>query len=121
MNWYAFAVRFCDHQWARTSGSNRKNVAKALTTTTIALLRARPSGFESIDIRRALREYAFNTRRREDAPPEMAVILKWVERNALSMASWEDPVKVEEVLRALSTLLDGSAAAASSIKRNGES
>lgn len=118
VTWYAFAVRFCDHQWARTSGNNRKNVAKALTTTTIALLRARPSGFESIDIRRALREYAFNTRRREEAPPEMAAILKWVERNSLSMASWEDPVKVEEVLRALSTLLDGSAAAASSIKRN---
>ncbi|MEU2873763.1 hypothetical protein ABZ769_31940 [Streptomyces olivoreticuli] len=47
----------------------------------------------------------------------MATILKWVERNTLSMAVWEDPVKVDEVLRAVDTRLDGKWAAASSVKR----
>ncbi|MBA4861738.1 tyrosine-type recombinase/integrase [Streptomyces sp. PSKA54] len=118
VNWYDFAIQFTDAQWARTSGNNRKNVAKALMTATVALLRTPPSSLNPVDLRRALREYAFNTKRREDAPPEIATILKWVERNTMSMAAWEDPAKVEEVLRALSTLLDGTQAAPNSVKRN---
>ncbi|MEU4496053.1 hypothetical protein AB0F96_22045 [Streptomyces sp. NPDC023998] len=47
----------------------------------------------------------------------MAQILQWVERNSLSMAAWEDPRKVDEVLHALATKLDGTTAAASSVKR----
>lgn len=118
MTWYDFALQFCDAQWRRTSGNNRKNVAKALTPATVALLRSTPNGFKPVDVRTALREWAFNTKRREDAPPEVAAILKWVERNSLSMAAWEDPAQVDEVLHALSTKLDRSAAAASTVKRN---
>ncbi|MCQ4080766.1 tyrosine-type recombinase/integrase [Streptomyces sp. RB6PN25] len=118
MNWYDFAVRFTDAQWHRTSGNNRKNVAKALTPVTVALLRSQPSSFKPVDVRTALREFAFNTKRREEASPEVAVLLKWVERNTLSMAAWEDPAKVEEVLRTLGTKLDGTPAAASTVKRN---
>jgi integrase len=87
-------------------------------TTTVALLRTTPTSFKPVDVRTALREYAFNTKQRADLPSDMAVILKWVERNTLSMAVWEDPAKVEEVLRALGTKLDGTRAAASSVKRN---
>lgn len=119
VNWYAFAVEFTDAQWRRTSGNNRKNVAKALMTTTITLLRSPiPSRFAPVDVRTALREYAFNTNRRNDAPPEVSTILRWVERNTESMAAWEDPRRVDDVLHALASKLDGSSAAASSIKRN---
>ncbi|MCZ0989135.1 tyrosine-type recombinase/integrase [Streptomyces diastatochromogenes] len=118
MNWYDFAVQFADAQWDRTGGNNRKNTAKALMATTVALLRTSPTTFRPVDVRTALREFAFNTRRREDAPPEVAAILKWVERNALTMAAWEDPAKVDEVLRAVGSKLDGTRAAASSVKRN---
>ncbi|MEU7163861.1 site-specific integrase [Streptomyces morookaense] len=118
VSWYDFAVQFADHQWGRTAGNSRKNTAKALMATTIALLRTPPSRFAAVDVRRALREYAFNTLHREEAPPEIAVILKWVERNTQTMAAWEDPVKVDEILRAVDTLLDGTRAAASSVKRN---
>ncbi|MEW1927502.1 site-specific integrase [Streptomyces sp. NPDC088360] len=117
MNWYDFAVQFCDAQWRRTSGNSRKNVSKALMATTIALLRTPASPFKAVDVRTALREFAFNTRRREQAPPDVAVILKWIERNTLTMAAWEDPAKVDEVLRELSIRLDGAPAAASSVKR----
>ncbi|MFF2409127.1 hypothetical protein [Streptomyces sp. NPDC058092] len=58
------------------------------------------------------------TKRREEAPPEVAAILKWIERNTLSMAAWEEPARVEAVLNAVSSLLDGTPAAASSAKRN---
>ncbi|MFD3580603.1 tyrosine-type recombinase/integrase [Streptomyces sp. NPDC058644] len=117
VNWYDFAVQFADTQWLRTAGNSRKNTAKALTATTVAFLRTSPTAFKPVEVRTALREFAFNTRRREEAPPEVATILKWVERNTPSMAAWEDPVKVEGVLRSVDTLLDGKRAAASSIKR----
>ncbi|MGW7820268.1 hypothetical protein ACWGLF_19540 [Streptomyces puniciscabiei] len=118
VNWYDFAVQFADAQWHRTGGNNRKNTSKALMATTVALLRTQPTAFRPVDVRTALREFAFNTRRREDAPPEMATILKWVERNTVTMAAWEDPAKVDEVLRAVGSKLDGTRAAASSVKRN---
>jgi integrase len=105
-------------QWHRTAGNSRKNTAKALTATTVALLRSSSTRFRPVDVRTALREFAFNAKRREDAPPEVAAILRWVEHNTLSMAAWEDPAKVDEVLRALDTRLDGARAAASSVKRN---
>lgn len=85
---YDFALRFADAQWHRTGGNNRKSTAKALMATTVALLRAQPTAFRPVDVRTALREFAFNARRREDAPPEVATILKWVERNTLTMAAW---------------------------------
>ncbi|GGS10524.1 MULTISPECIES: hypothetical protein [Streptomyces] len=45
-------------------------------------------------------------------------IQKWVERNSLPVSVWEDPEKVDEVLRVIDTRLDGKQAAAWSRKRN---
>ncbi|MFE6691062.1 tyrosine-type recombinase/integrase [Streptomyces sp. NPDC057743] len=117
VSWYDFAIQFVDQLWERTSGNNRKNVAKALTPVTIALLRSQPTAFKGVDVRRALREYAFNTLRRDQAPSEVAVILRWVQRNSLAMAAWEDEDTVEMALRAAGVKLDGTPVAASSIRR----
>ncbi len=70
MNWYDFAVQFADAQWDQAAGNSRKNTAKALMATTVALLRRQPTAFKSVDVRTALREFAFNTRRREEVPPK---------------------------------------------------
>lgn len=118
VKWYDFALQFVDQLWGRTSANNRRNVAKALTPVTVALLRSKPTMFDDVDVRRALREYAFNTGQRAEAPPEIAVILRWVERNSLTMAAWEDESIVEALLRAAGTKLDGTPAAASSVRRN---
>ncbi|MFE7596302.1 tyrosine-type recombinase/integrase [Streptomyces sp. NPDC057494] len=117
VKWYDFAIQFVDQLWERTSANNRKNVAKALTPITVALLRSQPTTFKGVDVRRALREYAFNTLRRDQAPPEVAVILRWVQRNSLSMAAWEDESAVDRALRAGMTKLDGSPVAPSSARR----
>ncbi|MFF9144237.1 tyrosine-type recombinase/integrase [Streptomyces sp. NPDC014861] len=58
VTWYALAIQFVDQLWARTSANNRRNVAKALTPVTIALLRSQPTAFKGVDVRRALREHA---------------------------------------------------------------
>ncbi|MFJ4356481.1 hypothetical protein ACIP25_09430 [Streptomyces massasporeus] len=46
------------------------------------------------------------------------VILRWIERNSLPVSAWEDPEKVDQVLRAIDTRLDGKQAAAWSRKHN---
>lgn len=123
VNWFDFAVEYVNWKWPRASGNTRKNMAKALTTATIALLRTSPpKHFDPVQVRRALREYAFNVNRRTDpekpVPAEVQTILDWVQRNALSMSAWEKTENVDKVVTALGTLLDGTAAAASSITRN---
>ncbi|MBB4794333.1 hypothetical protein [Streptomyces nodosus] len=103
MSWYKFAVEYVDARWTQLAGNSRKNLAKTLTATTVALLRVKPAQFEPAAARTALREWAFNTNRRGAAPRDVENILRWVERNSLPVSAWEDPDKVEEVLRALDT------------------
>lgn len=63
---------------------------------------------------KALREYAFNKNRRDQAPSELRAILAWIRRNSLPMSAWEDPEHVDAVLHTLDTRLDGAPAAANS-------
>ncbi|MGK4906522.1 tyrosine-type recombinase/integrase [Streptomyces albus] len=121
-NWYDFAIGFVDKSWPHTSGNDRKNMAKAMTAATVALLRTSPKQFDGVRLRTALREWAFNTKRRTDpdepAPDDIRVILDWVKRNTLPMSAWEKPEHVDAVISALGTRLDGTAAAPSSVTRN---
>ncbi|WP_326668281.1 hypothetical protein [Streptomyces canus] len=45
-------------------------------------------------------------------------ILRWVERNSVPVSVWEDPEKVDDVLQAIDTRLDGMQAAAWSRERH---
>jgi integrase len=118
--WFDFAVEYVDRLWPRASGNTRKNFAKALTAATIALLRTPPPAhFDPVEVRRALREYAFNANRRAGKiPADMQVILDWIKRNSLPVSALEKFDNVDKVVTALSTKLDGTAAAASSVIRN---
>ncbi|MFK0098982.1 tyrosine-type recombinase/integrase [Streptomyces sp. NPDC091040] len=123
VNWFQFAIRFVDWKWPGASGNTRKNMAKALTPATIALLRrSAPAHFDPVKVRTALREYAFNVNRRNDpdrpVPDEVQTILDWIERNSLPMSALEKTEHVDKVVTALSTRLDGTRAAASSVIRN---
>ncbi|MFD1312851.1 tyrosine-type recombinase/integrase [Streptomyces kaempferi] len=118
MSWYTFAVEYVDARWPELGGNSRKNTAKTLTAVTIALLRAQPTQFAPVAVRTALREWAFNSSRRAEAPRDVVTILRWVERNSLPVSAWEDAERADEVLRAVDTRLDGRQAAAWSRKRH---
>ncbi|MFJ8779752.1 tyrosine-type recombinase/integrase [Streptomyces sp. NPDC102476] len=118
MSWYTFAVEYVDARWPQLGGNSRKNTAKTLTAATLALLRTRPTQFDPVAVRTALREWAFNANRRREAPRDVVTILRWVERNSLAVSVWEDPEKVDDVLQAIDTRLDGKQAAAWSRKRH---
>ncbi len=117
-NWYDFAVQFVDAKWPRVSANNRKTIAKVLMSTTVALLRRNSTQFDPVEIRTALREYAFNRNRRDEASAEVRAILSWVQRNTFTMAAWEDAEQVDTVLDAIALKLDGTPVAASTVKRN---
>lgn len=117
-NWYDFAVEYVDWKWPQVSANNRKNIAKAMTTATIAMLRTSPTHWEPEHVRTALREWAFNSKRRSLAPDDVQSILDWVQRNAFPVSAWEDSAKAEAVVAALGTRLDGTRAAPSSVLRN---
>src|SRR5690606_2172025 len=118
MSWYRFAVEYVGARWSQLGGNSRKKIAKPLTATPIALLRAKPAQFAPAALRTALREWALDTNRRPDAPRDVGASLMWVERNSLPVSAWEDPEKADQVLRAIDTRLDGKQAAAWSRKRN---
>lgn len=88
MSWYRFAVEYVDARWPQLGGNSRKNMAKTLTATTIALLRTRPTQFAPAAVRTALREWAFNTNRRPDAPRD--VVATRVEDVTLPRPDTED-------------------------------
>ncbi|MEU3975146.1 tyrosine-type recombinase/integrase [Streptomyces bacillaris] len=123
VNWFQFLVEYVDWKWPSAAGNTRKNMAKALTAATIALLGTPPPAhFEPVKVRTALREYAFNVNRRSDpdqpVPDEVQTILDWIKRNSLPMSALEKTENVDKVIKALGTRLDGKKAAASSVTRN---
>jgi hypothetical protein len=62
ISWYEFACSYVDMKWKQASARYRKDIARALTAATPAMLaevRGRP---DDADIRRALARWGFNTK-----------------------------------------------------------
>jgi integrase len=85
---------------------------------TVAMLRTTSPNIDGRAMRTALRERAFNSGRREDAPAEVVAILEWVRRNSQPLSEVEDKATMRQLLTAVSTKLDGTVTARSSFKRN---
>src|SRR5690349_14727121 len=52
-NWYDFAREYTDAKWPRSSANTRKNIAKAMTAATVALLRTPVRQFDPVQVRTA--------------------------------------------------------------------
>jgi integrase len=118
ISWYDFATKYVDAKWDRSSAHQRRNVADALVLATAAMLRTEPTGYSPRQVRVALREYGFNTARRENAPAEAAAVLNWVRRSSHNLSALTDTATMTRVMDALSTKLNGKPAASSSVRRN---
>ena len=73
-SWYEFACTYVDMKWKQASAKYRKDIARALTAATPAMLaegRGRPG---DADIRRALLRWGFNTKQRSEPPADMAEV-----------------------------------------------
>jgi integrase len=118
VSWYEFACRYVDMKWKLASAKYRKDIARALTAGSPALLSATRERPDDPDIRRALLRYGFNTKQRLDPPEDVADVLNWVSHNSVSMSALADPALARCVLDHATGRLDGKSAAASTIRRN---
>ncbi|MEV7383851.1 tyrosine-type recombinase/integrase [Streptomyces lydicus] len=115
--WYVLAREYIEQRWDRTPGNTRRTLADALATITPALV-APGAGYRSPRVlRRALYSWAFNKKAwNSDPQEEWRAALDWLERHSLPVSELEEPDVLRRGLDALCRKVDGSAAAAKTVK-----
>jgi integrase len=112
MSWYDFCVAYVDMKWKHAAAKRRATIAWALVTVMPPMI-ATPKGVpDPRAMRRALRQWGFNTARRAEAPEDAAAILNWLSRNTRPVSALGDPDIMRRVLDTAGTLLNGKPAAA---------
>jgi hypothetical protein len=105
-------------KWKQASAKYRKDIARALTAATPAMLtegRGRP---DELSIRRALSRWGFNTKQRAEPPADVAEVLGWVARNSTLLSALTDAATARRLLEQATGRLDGKTAAASTARRH---
>ena len=118
ISWYEFACAYVDMKWKQASAKYRKDIARALTAATPAMLaeaRGRP---DDASIRRALVRWGFNTKQRSDPPDDAAEVLDWVVRNTALVSTLIEPATARRMLDLATGTVDGRNAAASTARRH---
>jgi integrase len=118
MTWYDFCVAYVDMKWKRSAAHHRSNIAWALATVTPAMYATTSGKPDGPKMRTALRKWGFNTKQRAEVTDDNAAILRWLARNTKPVSALADPITARAMLTAAETLIDGSAAAPSTTRRN---
>ena len=117
-SWYEFACAYVDMKWKHASAKYRKDIARALTAATPAMLpevRGRP---DDANIRRALVRWGFNTKQRSEPPDDVAEVLVWVACNSAPLPTLAEAANARRMLSQATGRLDGKNAAASTARRH---
>ena len=120
-NWYDLAVAFVDMKWPRAAATQRKSIADALTTVTLALLATSRGTPNDAKIRHALYTWTFNKLQRDrdnGQPPEnLAPAVRWLTANTLPLSDVANAATIRKALDALTVRIDGGPAAANTVAR----
>jgi len=116
--WYEFACAYVDSKWEDASAKYRRAIAQALTSATMAMLDGDRGMPGRQVLRSALVNWGFNTKQRAMAPGELGDALIWVARNTKEVRELADSTLSRQVLNAVTSRLDGSRAAPTSVHRN---
>jgi integrase len=119
MTWYAFALKYLAMKWPHAAPNTRNGINEALTAVTMALLDERPGQPSEELLRKALRNWAFvlpGPGERE-LPTEVANVLHWVAKASRPLSDLGDAAIGRAVLDSLRLKLDGTAAAAETVRR----
>lgn len=118
ISWYDFACAYVDMKWKQASAKYRKDIARALTAATPAMLaeaRGRPN---DASIRRALVRWALNAKQRTNPPEDVAEVLAWVTRASAPVSELAEPATARRMLELATGTVDGKNAAASTARRH---
>jgi integrase len=116
--WYDFACAYVDMKWKQASAKYRKDIARALTAATPALLTEARERPDDASLRRALVRWGFNAKQRSKPPDDVAGVLAWVARNSAPMSAVTEGAMARRVLEQATVRLDGKNAAASTARRH---
>src|SRR6266576_138493 len=116
--WYEFACAYVDMKWKQASAKYRKDIARALTAATPAMLADGKGRPDDADIRRALVRWGFNTKQRSDPPADVAEVLAWVACNTAPVSALAEPAIARRMLDLATGTVDGRNAAASTARRH---
>ncbi|MFJ4581400.1 tyrosine-type recombinase/integrase [Streptomyces echinatus] len=119
MTWYAFALKYLAMKWPHAAPNTRDGINESLTAVTVALLDDRPGRPAEDLLRKALRNWAFVLPGPDDRelPTEIANTLHWVAKASRPLSDLADAVVGRAVLDSLKLKLDGTAAAAETVRR----
>ncbi|MFF3640342.1 tyrosine-type recombinase/integrase [Streptomyces sp. NPDC002564] len=118
LSFVELAVKYTDARWAEASAKQRDSVTDALATVLpvpVKALRGRP---EPSALRRALRSHLLPPPRRErERPEEITDALAWLSKASLPVAELSEGSRAQDLVDALSRLLDGKPAATQTYRR----
>ncbi|MDH6107988.1 tyrosine-type recombinase/integrase [Kitasatospora sp. GAS1066B] len=118
VTWYQHGRNYVEARWDGAPAKTRTTWADALATVTFELVKSKAGMPDKHVLRRALYSWGFNVNRWDEEPPaEVAKALAWVARNSLDVSELEEAKVARRMLAALSVKLDGTKAAASTIRR----
>ncbi|MER6074607.1 tyrosine-type recombinase/integrase [Streptomyces sp. NPDC001817] len=119
VTWYDFALRYLAMKWPHAAPNTRDGINESLTAVTLALLDERPGRPADELLRKALRNWAFVLPGPADRelPTEIANALHWVARASRPLSDLADAAVARAVLDSFKLKLDGTAAAAETVRR----
>lgn len=118
MSWYDFACRYVDMKWKPAAARYREDIARALTAATPAMLASQRGKPEDAKLRAAMQRWGFNTKNRDNAPDDVAAILRWLSDNTKSVSALADPETARALLNAGTSRLNGKKVAATTARKH---
>ncbi|MBB0243280.1 hypothetical protein FNQ90_03930 [Streptomyces alkaliphilus] len=119
VSWYDYALRYLAMKWPHAAPNTRDGINESLTSVTMELLGERPGRPSDEVIRKALRNWAFVLPGSDDreVPDDVRNVLHWVSKASRPLADLAEPATAHAVLDSLKLKLDGTAAAAETVRR----
>ncbi|GLY33549.1 hypothetical protein [Kineosporia sp. NBRC 101731] len=120
---YDLALRYTTLKWPTAAAKTRRGTAQALATVLPVLVKPKAANPPAADtLRKALINAAFNPPKRDqEQPGDIADALDWMAQNALPIDALDDvanrPALVRAALDACASKIDGSPAAAATMRR----
>lgn len=119
MSWYDFACKFADMKWKNAAAKYRQDIAGALTAATPAMYTTTRGKPDDRALRSAMHRWGFNTKQRQEAPEEAAAALRWLADNTKPVSALiDDAGLVRDLLEAATSLLNGTRAAPSTVRKH---
>lgn len=117
ISWYDFVVQYVDMKWKAASAKYRRDIARAMVAATPPLIVGRPPATH-LELRSAMNNWGCNTKRRADAPVEIAERLRWLSENTRPLRDLAVPGLAREVIEAATSRLDGQRAAPDTVRKH---